>query len=158
VARAVASSCYRCGAPFIATTRRHPLVTLHGQSFLRAWALDLRLLISVRGPGDAELRFTPMKMRSAHRSEYLVRRCDNNVTSDGMSDITQHKIAGGQPHESKFVAHIGRVPRANTVYTISIDIRSILEKVTSGNSRKSIRLQHPCGDYTARNRLHGRVQ
>ena len=96
MARAVASSCHRCGASLIATTRRHSLVTLESAtwtSILKSLGLKLRLLISVRVPGDVEMLSHQLRREERIDQGSWCIGCDNNVTSNGTSDITQQEIA-----------------------------------------------------------------
>ena len=96
VARAVASSCHRCGAPLIAATRRRSLVTSESATrttILKGLGLKFEAFNHGCGAEDTEIRCKPIRKRSAHRSGSLVHRVTSNGTSCGTSDITQHKIA-----------------------------------------------------------------
>ena len=96
VARAVASSCHRCGAPLIAATRRRSLVTSETatrRTILKGLGLKFEAFNHGCGAEDTEIRCKPIRKRSAHRSGSLVHRVTSNGTSCGTSDITQHKIA-----------------------------------------------------------------
>lgn len=82
--------------------------------------------------------------------------CDNNVTSDGISDITQHKIAGGTATRASLwrmsVEYLEQI-----LYTLSVLTYWRRSQVGIVETLRGFNILVET-DYSAQHQLHGRVQ